>query len=100
MLSQGYRGPLRPDAYDHPADDLRLHETHSSWVVLAGPYAYKLKKPVDLGFLNFTTVERRRADCEEEVRLNRRFSSSVYLGVVEIAERDRSISGHRPERLW
>jgi aminoglycoside phosphotransferase family enzyme/predicted kinase len=79
---------LRPGAYDHPADDLRLHETHSSWVVLAGPYAYKLKKPVDLGFLNFTTVERRRADCEEEVRLNRRFSPDVYLGVVEITERD------------
>jgi uncharacterized protein len=79
---------LRPAAYDHAADDLRLHETHSSWVVLAGPYAYKLKKPVDLGFLNFTTIERRRADCEEEVRLNRRFSPDVYLGVVEITERD------------
>jgi uncharacterized protein len=79
---------LRPGAYDHAADDLRLHETHSSWVVLAGPYAYKLKKPVDLGFLNFTTVERRRADCDEELRLNRRFSPDVYLGVVEITERD------------
>jgi aminoglycoside phosphotransferase family enzyme/predicted kinase len=79
---------LRPEAYAHPADDLRLHETHSSWVVLAGPYAYKLKKPVDLGFLNFTTVEARRADCEEEVRLNRRFSPDVYLGLVEITQRN------------
>jgi uncharacterized protein len=79
---------LDPRAYTHAATDLRLHETHSSWVVLAGPYAYKLKKPVDLGFLNFTTLELRRADCEEEVRLNRRFSPDVYLGVVEITERD------------
>jgi uncharacterized protein len=77
---------LRRDAYPHPADDLRLHETHSSWVILAGPYAYKLKKPVDLGFLDFTTVDRRRADCEEEVRLNRRFSPDVYLGIVEVTE--------------
>jgi aminoglycoside phosphotransferase family enzyme len=79
---------LRPEAHDHAAGDLQLHETHSSWVVLAGPYAYKLKKPVDLGFLDFTTVERRRADCEEEVRLNRRFSPDIYLGLVEITERD------------
>jgi aminoglycoside phosphotransferase family enzyme/predicted kinase len=77
---------LQPEAYEHPADDLRLHETHSSWVVLAGQYAYKLKKPVNLGFLDFTTIERRRADCEEEVRLNRRFSPDVYLGIVEVVE--------------
>lgn len=77
---------MRPDAYTHPAENLRLHETHSSWVVLAGPYAYKLKKPVNLGFLDFTTVERRRDDCEEEVRLNRRFSPDVYLGTVDVTE--------------
>src|SRR5690349_16170836 len=79
---------LEPGAYSHAADDLRLHETHSSWVVLAGPYAYKLKKPVNLGFLDFTTVEQRRADCEEELRLNRRFSPRVYLGLVEVVERN------------
>ena len=79
---------LRPDAHEPPADDLHLYETHSSWVVLAGPYAYKLKKPVNLGFLDFTSIERRRADCEEELRLNRRFSPEVYLGVVEVTERD------------
>jgi uncharacterized protein len=79
---------LRPEAYTHPADHLRLHETHSSWVVLAGPYAYKLKKPVNLGFLDFTTIAARRADCEEEVRLNRRFSPDVYLDVVDIIEDD------------
>ena len=48
---------LRPEAYPHPADDLRLHETHISWVVLAGSYAYKVKKPVDFGFLDFSTPD-------------------------------------------
>src|SRR5687767_3388682 len=77
---------LRPDAYPHPADDLRLHETHISWVALAGPYAYKIKKPVNLGFLDFSTVERRAAICADEVRLNRRLCPDVYLGVVYLVE--------------
>ncbi|MEB3982019.1 AAA family ATPase [Mycobacterium sp. 663a-19] len=79
---------LRPEAHEPPTDDLQLHETHSSWVVLAGPNAYKLKKPVDLGFLDYTSIERRRSDCDEELRLNRRFSPQVYLGVVEVTEQD------------
>ncbi len=78
---------LQPTAYPHAAGDIRLHETHMSWVVLAGRYAYKLKKPVDLGFVDFTTVERRAAACMEEVRLNRRLSPDLYLGVVWIVER-------------
>ncbi len=79
---------LRPEAYPHPADNPRLHETHSSWVILVGPYAYKLKKPVDLGFLDFTTYERRLADCHQEVQLNRRLCPDVYLGVIFVVERD------------
>jgi uncharacterized protein len=82
------RALLRPATYAHAADDLRLHETHCSWVVLAGRFAYKVKKPVDLGFLDFTTVARRAAACAEEVRLNRRFAPGVYLGVVWVVERD------------
>jgi aminoglycoside phosphotransferase family enzyme len=82
---------LRPEAYRHPADDIELHETHISWVVLAGPFAYKIKKPVELGFLDFTTRERRMADCQDEVRLNRRLCPDVYLGVVEIVERDGAL---------
>lgn len=50
-------------------------------VFLAGEYAYKVKKPVDLGFLDFSTLDKRRADCEAEVALNRRLAPSVYLGV-------------------
>lgn len=82
------RALLRPEAYPHPADDLQLHETHMNWVILAGPYAYKLRKPVDLGFVNFTSPAARTEDCADEVRLNRRLAPDVYLGVVQVAERD------------
>jgi uncharacterized protein len=74
----------RPGAYPHPPDDFRLHQTHISVVFLAGPWAYKVKKPLDLGFLDFTTLERRRHFCQEEVRLNRRLAPDVYLGVVPV----------------
>src|SRR5262249_38296173 len=74
--------PLRrPGAYPHPGDDLQLPETHSSWVILAGPSGYNVKKPVNLGFLNFSDVEWRATDCADEVRLNRRLCPDVYLGV-------------------
>lgn len=82
------RALLRPEAYAHPAEDMSLHETHASWVILAGAYAYKLKKPVDLGFLDFSSVQQRVADCVEEVRLNRRLCPDVYLGVVDVVMRD------------
>lgn len=70
--------------YDHPVGEVRLIETHISWVLLAGDYAYKIKKPVDLGFLDFSTLELRLHACEEEVRLNRRLAPDYYLGVVAI----------------
>jgi aminoglycoside phosphotransferase family enzyme len=79
---------LRPDAFAHRSDHLELHETHISWVILAGPFAYKIKKPVDLGFLDFTSRERRVQDCDDEVRLNRRLCPDVYLGVLNIVARD------------
>src|SRR5436305_15250095 len=81
-------GLFRPEAFPHPAGDLELRETHISWVILAGTYAYKFKKPVNLGFLDFSTPEARRFDCEEEVRLNRRLCPDVYLGVVDVVEHD------------
>lgn len=61
-------------------------ETHISWVLLAGAFAYKIKKPVRLGFLDFGSLEARRRCCEEEVRLNRRLAPWLYLGVVPIHE--------------
>ena len=71
-------------AYTHPVEKVEVHHTHISVVFLAGPFAYKIKKPVNLGFLDFSTLDKRRHYCEEEVRLNRRLASEVYLGVVPV----------------
>jgi len=75
-----------PAAYPHAVDAVEVRQTHISVVFLAGPFAYKLKKPVDLGFLDFTTLSKRLHFCEEEVRLNRRLAPAVYLGVVPITQ--------------
>lgn len=72
-------------AFPHPVDDIRICETHISWVILTGEFAYKIKKPVKLGFLDFSSLERRRRFCNEELRLNRRFSPDLYLDVVPVA---------------
>jgi aminoglycoside phosphotransferase family enzyme/predicted kinase len=78
----------RPESYpDRPAK-VTVRETHISWVFLAGERAYKLKKPLVLDFLDYGTPERRRAMCEEEVRLNRRLAPGIYLGVRGVAVRD------------
>jgi aminoglycoside phosphotransferase family enzyme/predicted kinase len=75
---------LDPRRYPHVVKTVRLTETHISWVLLAGRYAYKIKKPVDLGFVNFTSLALRRYYCEEEIRLNRRLAPQIYLDVVPI----------------
>src|SRR5262245_21591494 len=74
-----------PAAYPEPVADVKVCHTHISVVFLAGAFAYKVKKPVNLGFLDFTTPEQRRHFCEEEVRLNRRLAPAVYRGVVPVA---------------
>lgn len=76
---------LNPEVYDHPIKDLQLIETHISWVILTGDFVYKIKKPVDFGFLDFSTLEKRRFFCEEELRLNRRMAADIYLDVVSVA---------------
>ena len=73
-----------PQRYPHPVEGIRLIETHISWVLLTGRYAYKLKKPLDLGFLDFSTLERRREACETELELNRRTAPELYLEVVPV----------------
>ncbi|TAL95137.1 MAG: hypothetical protein EPN69_02530 [Rhodanobacter sp.] len=73
-----------PDAYRHPAPGVEIIETHISWVLLAGDYAYKIKKPVVLPFVDFGTLAARHRYCEDEVRLNCRLAPHVYLGVVPI----------------
>ena len=74
----------KADAYPHAVASIRLVETHISWLLLTGDYVYKVKKPVDFGFLDFSTLERRRFCCEEEIRLNRRLAPELYLDVVSI----------------
>ncbi|MEM6989287.1 MAG: AAA family ATPase [Myxococcota bacterium] len=76
-----------PAAYDHPVRDVVLITTHASIVFLAGAYVYKIKKAVDLGFLDYSTLERRRQMCDAEVRLNTRLAPEVYLGVVPVVPR-------------
>jgi len=76
---------LNPDVYDHPVDNIELIETHISWVVLTGDFAYKIKKPVNFGFLDFSTLEKRRICCEQELHLNRRLAAAIYLDVVSIS---------------
>jgi aminoglycoside phosphotransferase family enzyme/predicted kinase len=83
-----------PAAYAQPVGEVRVHQTHISAVFLAGRYAYKVKKPVALGFLDFSTLEKRRHFCDEEVRLNRRLAPHVYLGVVPVT---RTAAGLRME---
>ena len=78
------RGLADPRAFPHPCAGVEVVETHISWVLLAGDYAYKIKKPVALGFLDFSTLARRRFYCQEELRLNRRLAPRLYLDVVPI----------------
>jgi len=75
-----------PRAYSDPAAAVEFRQTHISLVFLVGPYVYKVKKPVQLPFLDFSTLDRRRHFCEEEVRLNRRLAPLVYLDVVPIRQ--------------
>ena len=73
-----------PLAFGHPLRYLRLIETHISWIILTGNYAYKIKKPVNFGFLDFSTQDRRQHFCHEELRLNRRYAPQIYLDVIDI----------------
>ncbi len=71
-------------AYPHSVMQIEVIETHISWIVLTGEHVYKIKKPVNFGFLDFSTLARRKHYCEEELRLNRRFAPALYLDVVAI----------------
>jgi hypothetical protein len=74
-----------PASYPHTPDDVTVIQTHISYVALAPPYVYKVKKPVDLGFLDFTTLDQRRYFCKQEVMLNQRLCDVIYEGVVSIS---------------
>lgn len=78
------RALCNPRCYPHAVGAITIIETHISLVVLTGTFAYKIKKPLNLGFLDFTTLAKRRFYCEEELRLNRRLAPRIYLDVVAI----------------
>ncbi len=77
---------LERAAYPEPTSTVQLIQTHISWVFLTDRFAYKMKKPVDLGFLNFTTLRRRHYYLEQELILNRRLCPEIYLAVVPVVE--------------
>ncbi|MDX1811778.1 MAG: hypothetical protein R3240_07525, partial [Gammaproteobacteria bacterium] len=70
--------------YPHNVGTIELIETHISWVLLTGDYVYKIKKPVNMGFLDFSTLEKRHFFCDEELRLNKRLAPDYYLEVVRL----------------
>jgi uncharacterized protein len=81
---------LEPARYPHPVERVELTETHGAWVLLAGDFAYKIKKPVRFPFMDFSTLAARRHACETELRVNRRFqlhdrpATQLYLGVLPL----------------
>ena len=75
-----------PSVYPHRPGSVQVIQTHISIVFVAGPYVYKVKKPLSMGFLDFSTLEKRKFFCLQEVSLNSRFSENIYLGVVSICE--------------
>ena len=79
---------MNPTFYPHRVDAIARRETHISTVFLTGPFVYKVKKPVNLGFLDFTSLAKRTHYCRQEVVLNRRLASGVYLDVVPITCRE------------
>lgn len=84
-MSQALIAALQnPALYPHPVEQFQVIETHISWVVLTGPFAYKIKKPMNFGFLDFTDLSSREHFCNEELRLNQRLTQGLYLEVLSI----------------
>ncbi len=84
-MSQALIAALQnPALFPHPVEHFQVIETHISWVLLTGPFAYKIKKPVNFGFLDFTTLAERAHFCAEELRLNQRLTEGLYLKVLPI----------------
>jgi len=91
VLPEPLNGLLCASAWPHPVTQIQVVETHISWIVLTGTWAYKIKKPVKLDFADFSTLEKRRHFCQEEVRLNRQYTEGIYDSVVPVSLTDRGI---------
>lgn len=79
---------LQPSSFSHPVSKVELVQTHISYVIIAGDFVYKFKKPVDFGFLNFTTLEKRKHYCQQELTLNQRLCPEIYLDVVTVTSEE------------
>ena len=88
----------RPECYPHPVSGVQVLETHISWVLLTGEYAYKIKKPLNLGFADFTSLGLRQHYCEEELRLNRRLAPELYLDEPIPRRAEPRIDAEHPHR--
>ena len=98
MNSELIQALSQASIYPHECTEIEVLETHISWVILTGKYAYKIKKPVDFGFLNFTSLAHRKQYCEAELTLNARSAPDLYLGLIEICGSSQlpSLSGEGP----
>lgn len=94
MIRNILKSLLKPEAYPEPTHSVELLQTHVSWIFLTDKHAFKVKKPVNFGFLNFSTIDRRRFYCNEEVRLNRRLCPDIYEGVVEMRKASGGAAFH------
>jgi len=82
---------LCPEAFPHKVKNLRLKETYISWLIFTGNFVYKIKKPVKYSYLDFSTINKRKFFCKEELKLNRRLSPEIYLDVVPILKAGRKL---------
>jgi aminoglycoside phosphotransferase family enzyme len=96
-LPELIQGLLDPKAYPDPTPKVELVQTQISYVFLAGEYVYKIKKPVDMGFLDYSTLEKRLYYCRKEVELNQRLSTDIYLGVAPITKEKGFVIGGKGE---
>lgn len=92
MTTEQARAILAAGAFPGAAQPVELVETHISWVLLTPDFAFKIKKPVTFGFLDFGTLEKRLHYCREELRLNRRLAPELYLDVLPIAEKNGTLA--------
>ncbi|HVW60238.1 MAG TPA: hypothetical protein VHC48_09395 [Puia sp.] len=96
MTSEQVEKLLRTCAMSAPAGRPQLVETHISWVILSGGDVYKIKKPLHLHFLDFSTLEKRKFYCEREIMLNRRLTEDIYLGVLPVISRSGELFFRQP----
>ncbi len=86
MIEKRLEELKKPEAYPFEVQEIKMIQTHTSWVFLTGNYAYKIKKPVKFSFLDYSTMGRRKFFCEREIFLNKRLSSDVYLDIVNVTD--------------